>query len=186
MTSFANPLEVYTLRVLTQAAVLVPLAVLTRKSFRGAFSPVVFIAGFCFAMVSFALIASFQVMPIATAISIFFIEPLFLTLLARPLLGEAVGLRRYVAVGVGLIGAVIVIRPNFATFGWIALLPAFAALAFCRSKMASSSESSKPGRSSSCVDCSSFTMFSGVMFLHASSKATKSTPALQSAVFRPR
>ena len=35
-----------------------------------------------------------------------------------------------VAVGVGLIGAVIVIRPNFATFGWIALLPAFAALAF--------------------------------------------------------
>lgn len=130
LTSFANPLEVSTLRVLTQAAVLVPLAVLTRTSFRGAFSPVVFVAGFCFATVSFALIASFQVMPIATAISIFFIEPLFLTLLARPLLGEAVGLRRYVAVGVGLIGAVIVIRPNFATFGWIALLPAFAALAF--------------------------------------------------------
>jgi drug/metabolite transporter (DMT)-like permease len=130
LTGFAHPMEVSTLRVVTQAAVLVPLALLTRTSLRGAFSPIVFVAGFCFAMVSFALIASFKAMPIATAISIFFIEPLLLTLLARPLLGEKVGLRRYLAVGVGLIGAVIVIRPNFATFGWVALMPALAALAF--------------------------------------------------------
>lgn len=44
-------------------------------------------------------------MPIATAIAIFFVEPLILTVLAGPHLGETVGRRRLAAVGAGLAGA---------------------------------------------------------------------------------
>ncbi|MDY0212613.1 MAG: DMT family transporter [Desulfuromonadaceae bacterium] len=67
-------------------------------------------------------------MPLANAIAIFFVEPLLLTLISALVLKEHVGLRRYVAVVVGLGGAMIVIRPNWAMFGPVAVLPALAAL----------------------------------------------------------
>jgi drug/metabolite transporter (DMT)-like permease len=69
-------------------------------------------------------------MPIANAISIFFVEPLILTLLSAYLLGEGLGWRRLTAVGLGLIGALVVIRPNWAAFGPAAIYPLFAACGF--------------------------------------------------------
>ena len=59
----------------------------------------------------------------AEAISIFFIEPMILTILAAILLGERIRFRRISAVLVGFIGAIIVIQPSFDVFGWPALLP---------------------------------------------------------------
>ena len=76
------------------------------------------------------LISAFAVMPVATAIAIFFVEPLILTVLSVFLLGEKAGWRRYVAIAIGMCGALIVIRPNWATFGWPAIFPLFAALSF--------------------------------------------------------
>ncbi len=67
-------------------------------------------------------------MPLANAIAIFFVEPLLLTIISALVLKEQVGLRRYVAVAVGLCGALIVIRPNWAMFGPVAVLPVLAAL----------------------------------------------------------
>ena len=69
-------------------------------------------------------------MPMAEAIAIFFVEPLILTLLSGPLLGEKVGWRRYLACAVGFGGALLVIRPSFAAFGWLTLAPLAAALCF--------------------------------------------------------
>ena len=76
------------------------------------------------------LIGAFAVMPVATAIAIFFLEPLILTVLSVLLLGETAGWRRYIAIGVGMIGALIVIRPNWAAFGWPAIFPVGAAVCF--------------------------------------------------------
>lgn len=73
---------------------------------------------------------SLNYLGLADAISIFFIEPLMLTLLSVVLLGESVGWRRLCAVVVGFGGALIVIRPEFASVGWPALLPVGAALCF--------------------------------------------------------
>jgi S-adenosylmethionine uptake transporter len=71
-----------------------------------------------------------QVMPIADALAIFFVMPLIVTLLAPWILGETVGWRRIVAVAIGLIGAVIIIQPSQAVFGWRAILPLGTAIGF--------------------------------------------------------
>jgi len=69
-------------------------------------------------------------LPIANALAIFFVEPLLLTLLSAMFLGERVGARRLAAVVVGLVGALVVIRPNWQAFGWAALLPLGTAICF--------------------------------------------------------
>ena len=60
---------------------------------------------------------AFSVLPLSEAYPIFFAMPMLVTLLAIPLLGEKVGLHRGVAVVVGLIGVVVVVRPGSANFG---------------------------------------------------------------------
>ena len=69
-------------------------------------------------------------LPLADAISIFFVEPFILTLLSAVFLGERVGWRRLLAVAVGFAGALIVIRPSYEIFGLTALLPAGAAASY--------------------------------------------------------
>lgn len=54
-----------------------------------------------------------QTMPLADALAVYFIYPLLMTLMAPMVLGETVGWRRYVAVVVGFMGCLIVIRPGF-------------------------------------------------------------------------
>ena len=78
-----------------------------------------------FALLSFN--TALSVMPIANAIAIFFVEPLILTLMSAVILGEKIGWRRISAVLVGLLGAIIVIRPNFEAYGVSAFLPLAAA-----------------------------------------------------------
>ncbi len=71
-----------------------------------------------------------QVMPIADALAVFFVMPLIVTLLAPWILAETVGWRRILAVAIGLIGAVIIIQPSQAVFGWRAILPLGTAIGF--------------------------------------------------------
>lgn len=130
LTGVLHPAEVTMARLLAQGLFLLPGAFFLRHQLRGAmFSPVIAVSG-GFVLVTLAsLIWAFSVMPIATAIAIFFVEPLILTALVGPLLGERVGPRRLAAVGVGLVGALIVIRPG-SDFDAMALLPLLAALAY--------------------------------------------------------
>ena len=60
---------------------------------------------------------AFSVLPLSEAYPIFFAMPMLVTLFAIPLLGEKVGLHRGLAVVVGLIGVVVVVRPGSASFG---------------------------------------------------------------------
>jgi drug/metabolite transporter (DMT)-like permease len=53
-------------------------------------------------------------MPLSTAYAIVFVAPLMITALAVPLLGESVAPRRWVAIGVGLLGVLVVLRPGLA------------------------------------------------------------------------
>lgn len=88
------------------------------------------IAGVLVALSWLLLVASFSVMQVATALTIFFAEPLLLVLLSRLLLQEPLSVRNIAAVVVGLIGVVIVIRPNFTSFGLAILMPLAAAACF--------------------------------------------------------
>lgn len=53
-------------------------------------------------------------MPLTTAYAIVFVAPLMITALAVPLLGEKVGPRRWLAILVGLVGVIVVLRPGVA------------------------------------------------------------------------
>jgi drug/metabolite transporter (DMT)-like permease len=51
-------------------------------------------------------------LPLSEAYAIFFVAPLLITVLAAPLLHERVGVARWVAIGVGFAGVIIVLRPS--------------------------------------------------------------------------
>ncbi|WP_435257417.1 DMT family transporter [Thioclava sp. FR2] len=61
---------------------------------------------------------AFSVLPLAQTYAILFAMPLLITLLAIPMLGEKVGIRRGLAVLVGLVGVLIVLRPGSADLSW--------------------------------------------------------------------
>ena len=68
---------------------------------------------------------AFSVLPMAQCYAIFFAMPILITLLAIPILGEKIGLHRGMAIIVGLLGVLIVLRPGQVPLG----LGHFAALA---------------------------------------------------------
>ena len=69
---------------------------------------------------------AFTVLPLAQVYAILFAAPLLITILAIPILGETVRLRRWVAVLVGLLGVFVVLRPGSAelSLGHLAALVA--------------------------------------------------------------
>lgn len=130
LTGLLNPFEIAFWRFVFQMLVLGGvLLVMRRRPVRGPWHLLV-IGGLTSATTLAALIGAFVTMPIATAIAIFFVEPLVLIVLSTVFLGEKTGWRRYLAVGVGLVGVVIVIRPSWDIFGWASILPLIAATAF--------------------------------------------------------
>jgi len=76
------------------------------------------------------MFAAVAFIPLADATAITFVNPVFAMMLAIPLLGERVGPIRWLAAGVAIIGAMILLRPTPATFQPAALLAVGAALAF--------------------------------------------------------
>jgi S-adenosylmethionine uptake transporter len=60
---------------------------------------------------------AFSKLPMAQCYAIFFAMPILITLLAIPILGEKVGLRRGMAIVVGLLGVLIVLQPGQVDLG---------------------------------------------------------------------
>ena len=68
---------------------------------------------------------------LAQTMSIFFFAPMVITALAGPMLGEWAGWRRWLAVGVGFVGVLVITRPGISSFG-IGYVYAFTAtLSYC-------------------------------------------------------
>ena len=66
-------------------------------------------------------------MPLSTAYAITFVAPLLVTAMAGPLLKERVGLGRWLAIGIGLTGVLVILRPTgegMMTAGGLAVLVA--------------------------------------------------------------
>ncbi len=79
---------------------------------------------------TFAFVSGIQVMPIADALAIVFVEPFILLILGYFLFGDQVGPRRIAACAVGFVGAMFVIRPSLSAFGLVALWPLATAFLF--------------------------------------------------------
>ena len=79
-------------------------------------SAIMFLSNGCY-------IGALSVVALATASAIMFTAPLIVTALSVPFLGERVGIRRWTAVIVGFLGALIIIRPGLDTPGFDATGP---------------------------------------------------------------
>lgn len=90
-----------------------------------------FRAGFLIAATTFFFWA-LHYLSIADTLSIFFVQPLIITMLSPLVLGEHVGIRRWLAVATGFIGTLIIIRPGFQALnpGILLALASGASIAF--------------------------------------------------------
>ncbi len=75
-------------------------------------------------------VLAFVVLGLIETHVIFAIYPLLVAALSGPVLGEAVGWRRWSAIGVGFIGVVVILRPGLRVFAPEAFVPLVAAFMF--------------------------------------------------------
>ena len=73
---------------------------------------------------------SFMYLGLAEATALIFVAPFFITLISALFLGEHVGWRRWLAVLLGFVGVLFIVRPGGATFQPISLLPVATALVY--------------------------------------------------------
>ena len=132
LSSDLPALEITFGRFFFQFLICLVIALVTGRLLRlKARQPVVnYLRGILLAIASLSFFTAVKYMSVATAISIFFIEPMILTVLAALILKEKVGLRRIAAIVVGLLGALIILRPNLAEIGLVSLLPVLTAFVF--------------------------------------------------------
>jgi drug/metabolite transporter (DMT)-like permease len=81
-----------------------------------------------------AFILSIAAMPMADSVAIYFAMPLFVAVLAGPMLGEHVRLHRWIAIIGGFIGVMIMINPGSGIFEPAALLALYSALGYAVSQ----------------------------------------------------
>lgn len=69
-------------------------------------------------------------MPLAETVAFWLATPIYVAMLARPLLGEPMPLRRWAAIGAGFAGVMIALNPTSGNLGWPALVAVAGSFAF--------------------------------------------------------
>ena len=88
-----------------------------------------------FTMLTFYL--ALKALPLPNAVCIGMASPIFVTALSIPMLREKVGLGRWVAVGIGFIGIVLILQPKTTGIEWGALYALVSALGWALTQVAS-------------------------------------------------
>ena len=86
--------------------------------------------GFAVVLSNLFFFMALAAMPLAEAVAIFFVCPLLISVASVVFLGETVGPRRWGAIGLGLVGVGIVLRPGSEAFQAASLLPLLAAVCY--------------------------------------------------------
>jgi drug/metabolite transporter (DMT)-like permease len=89
-----------------------------------------FIRGLCMVSTNLLFISALRYIPLAEGTSIIYISPLLVTAFSGPLLGERVARLQWVAVMVGFVGVLLVVRPGGSMFHPVAFLALGAACSF--------------------------------------------------------
>ena len=133
MTTFESmsPGQVTFYRFFFQLACVLPLVAVSGAAVLRAKRPWMnLLRGVLHAAASLMFFVAVKYMPLADVFAIYFVEPFMLTMMSALFLGEKVGWRRWLAIVVGFGGAMIVIQPSYAIFGWTALLPVVCAFLY--------------------------------------------------------
>jgi drug/metabolite transporter (DMT)-like permease len=124
--------QVTAARFVVQTALMLPVMLVMGLALRLSFRALAWtsLRAFFLLVSTFAFVSGIEVMPIADALAIVFVEPFILLILGHFLFGDQVGPRRIAACAVGFGGALLVIQPSLATFGLVALWPLATAFLF--------------------------------------------------------
>ncbi len=122
--------QITTARFLVQGALMLPVALLLRLRISGKTAALITLRATFLIASTYGFVAGVQVMPIADALAIVFIEPFILLILGYFLFGNPVGPRRIAASVVGFAGALLVIQPSLTHYGTAALYPLISAFCF--------------------------------------------------------
>jgi drug/metabolite transporter (DMT)-like permease len=114
--------------VVFSVAVLWPLAF--RPSFRSKKPALQTVRSLCMLGATGFNFVALQYLQLDQTITIFFLTPLIVALLAGPLLQEWVGWHRMIAIAIGFLGIVIVMRPGFGGIHWAVMLSLGATLSY--------------------------------------------------------
>ncbi|MGB3556197.1 MAG: DMT family transporter [Jannaschia sp.] len=125
-------LQLVWIRFAIQSVILLPLVVVTGRSFAMSrlgwqltgLRTLLHVAGI------WLMTTGLTHLPLADAIAIAFVMPFILLLLGHYLLGEEVGRRRLAACAVGFAGTLMVMQPSFVSVGWPVLYPLGVAFVF--------------------------------------------------------
>ena len=79
--------------------------------------------GGLFVATTVIIVQVLAMLPLPVVSSMLFTSPILIALLSGPLLGETVGIRRWIAALVGFVGVLVIVRPGAAAFAWLTLLP---------------------------------------------------------------
>jgi len=88
------------------------------------------IRGFGFVIVDICFFTAMASMPLSDAVTIFFVAPLFISLLSTIILREKVITSNLIALIIGFLGVITMFRPGIAEFNPISLLPLIAAFSY--------------------------------------------------------
>lgn len=86
--------------------------------------------GFVMFMAYTSYYLALAALPLATTVALYFAAPLFITLLSVVILHEKVGTLRWLAVGAGFVGVIIMVRPGSDLFDWAAPLAVISGLTY--------------------------------------------------------
>lgn len=129
LSSSLSPIQIVWFRFLLQAIFLYIYGALYTKQI-GKFSYKYAILAFFISASMFFLFWGLKYLPLANNIALFFIEPLVLTILSVIFLNEKINKHNIIAIIVGLIGTMIIIRPNWQMFGMASFLPIISAICY--------------------------------------------------------
>lgn len=117
--------QITTARFVVQAALMLPVVLVMRLGWRMSrgLAGMILLRAVFLILSTYSFVAAVQVMPIADALAIAFVEPFIVLILGKLLFGDEVGPRRIAASVVGFGGALLVIQPSLAAFGLVALWP---------------------------------------------------------------
>lgn len=88
------------------------------------------IRGLCMANTNLMFISALHYIPLAEGTAIIYLSPLLVTAMSGPLLGERITRMQWLAVAIGFIGVLLIVRPSGSMFHPVALLALGAAFSF--------------------------------------------------------
>ncbi len=86
--------------------------------------------GLCVVLANTFLFLGLASLPIADAVAVFFVSPLIITVFSVIILHENVGPRRWMAIALGFVGVLVIIKPGTSAFQLASLFPVAAAFLY--------------------------------------------------------